>query len=144
MKGDQAILRLDEHELPDVAINAISEDRQGNLWLGTRKGLVRWKDGKLTTYPTANGLSDNHITSLLEDRQKNLWVGTENGGLNRLSGERWSSFGVTEKLSSNSVLKIYEDREGSLWVGTRDCLNRFKDVNITPWTTQEGLAHIDA
>ena len=132
---------MDEHELPDVAINAIAEDRQGNLWLGTRKGLVRWKDGKLTTYPTANGLSDNHITSLLEDRQKNLWIGTENGGLNRLSGERWSSFGVTEKLSSNSVLKIYEDREGSLWVGTRDCLNRFKDVNITPWTTQEGLAH---
>ena len=34
--------------MPSDPVSQIVEDRQGNLWLGTRHGLVRFSDGRFT------------------------------------------------------------------------------------------------
>jgi PAS domain S-box-containing protein len=61
--------------------------------------------------------------------------------LSRLSGGHWASINATDGLSHNQVNSIAEDREGNLWVGTMQGLNRFRDVNITAYTTREGLSN---
>jgi ligand-binding sensor domain-containing protein len=76
---------------------------------------------------------------MYEDRDANLWVGTSRGGIDRLTGNKWTSFTSTNGLSDNNVLSFEEDHEGSLWVCTSDGLNQFKDVSITTYTIQEGL-----
>ncbi len=61
---------------------AVLEDRDGNVWMGTRRGLVRFQAGRgFTTFTRADGLPDDDITALFEDREGSLWVGTRGGGL---------------------------------------------------------------
>ena len=114
-------------------------DREENIWIGTYGGLVRWHNGTMITFTAGDGLSDGHVTALCEDRDKNIWVGTNGGGIVRYANGRWRAFTAADGLSNNHVLSIIEDYEGSVWVCTLDGLNRFMDVNVTPYTTKEGL-----
>jgi ligand-binding sensor domain-containing protein len=46
-----------------VGINAISSDREGNLWIGYYSdGLARFRQGLFVTYTTRNGLGDDQVT----------------------------------------------------------------------------------
>jgi len=120
-------------------VTALCADKAGDIWIGGYQGLVRWSDGLMKAFTTADGLSNEQVTVIFEDRDGNIWVGTRKGGLNRYSAGKWTSFTETDGLSNNYVMSIVEDREGSLWVATVDGLNRFKDVNVTPYSTKEGL-----
>ena len=61
--------------------NQVIEDRDGNVWIGTRSGLTRFRDGQWVSYTTRDGLPDNDATTLFEDREGSLWVGTRSGGI---------------------------------------------------------------
>jgi signal transduction histidine kinase len=62
------------------AFTALHEDQEGNLWISTRgDGLIRFKDGKATTYTTKEGLFDNVVTAILEDGKGNFWMGSFRG-----------------------------------------------------------------
>jgi len=83
-----------------VSINAILEDRNGDLWIGwgnfdTGKkdgtgGLARLDKttGKFIQYKhdpyNPNSLSDNNVFSIYEDSKNNLWVSTKGNGLQTL------------------------------------------------------------
>ena len=61
-------------------INAITEDRSGNLWIGTVvNGLILY-DGILMR-TQFEGPPDNTIYSMITDSSDNIWVGTADGGL---------------------------------------------------------------
>ncbi|HLP18326.1 MAG TPA: two-component regulator propeller domain-containing protein [Bacteroidota bacterium] len=121
-------------------ITAIYADRNGGMWLGTFSGAAYWKNGIVKRYAVADGLSDFSITSLAEDRNGNIWVGTSTGGINRFANGRWTSLKSANDISTNTVLSVMEDREGSLWVSTENGLNQYRDVNVTTFTTHQGLA----
>ena len=58
----------------------IHEDRDGGLWFGTRgSGLFRWRDGKLTSYTSAQGLASNSIYQILEDPRGTFWMNGPDG-----------------------------------------------------------------
>jgi PAS domain S-box-containing protein len=120
-------------------ITALLAGRDGSMWVGTHDMLARWKNGAVTIYGRAEGMSDAHVTALCEDRDGSLWIGTNNGGLNRLTAEGWAVMTTAQGLSNDQVLSLAEDHEGSLWVCTREGLNHFKDVNVLPYTVREGL-----
>jgi signal transduction histidine kinase/ligand-binding sensor domain-containing protein len=66
--------------LQSEKIWAIHQDPTGAMWFGTRGGgLFRWKDGKLTSYTTANGLASNSIYQILEDERGKFWLSGPNG-----------------------------------------------------------------
>ena len=69
--------------LSQTTIRSILMDRQGTLWLGTKKGVNAFKQHKLTTFSaTPNdslSLPDNQINTLAEDSVGNVWVGTVKG-----------------------------------------------------------------
>lgn len=135
------IVRLTINDgLPNNFTTFLYTDRNANVWIGTSYGLVRWKNGTITTFTTNNGLSNNHITAVFEDRDGNIWCGTQRG-LDRFTGDTWTVYTSSDGLTHDNVLSLTEDHEGSLWVCTSDGLNHFKDVNITPFTTYEGLAN---
>jgi|WetSurMetagenome_2_1015567.scaffolds.fasta_scaffold15065_2 ligand-binding sensor domain-containing protein len=125
-------------DLANREITCIYTDHQGNVWIGTGNGLVRWKNDKLKIFTDSDGLSNSHINTIYQDRDGNIWVGTQRG-LNRLCGTTWTSFIDSDGLSDNNVLAFLEDREGSLWVCTSNGLNQFININITTYTIKEGL-----
>ena len=68
-----------------AAVEAIHEDRDGYVWIGTRRdGLFLYKDGRLTQYTTRTGLHDNLVGTLLEDGSGYFWM-TCNKGIFRVS-----------------------------------------------------------
>jgi signal transduction histidine kinase/ligand-binding sensor domain-containing protein len=73
------------HDVPTTALAeekvwSIHQDASGGLWIGTRSdGLYRWKDNRLTTFTTAQGLASNSIYQIVEDRQGGMWLSGPNG-----------------------------------------------------------------
>jgi len=153
------------NSLSHNAVNAICEDRQGVLWIGTDGGGLNRitppgeKGGALTFRhyfyepKNPNSLSDNIVTSICEDHMGTLWIGTYTGGLNRMVPvENKKSFhpffthykrepGNPHSLSNDFVMSTYEDRSGVLWVGTiGGGLNRYirKTDTFTHYETNPG------
>jgi ligand-binding sensor domain-containing protein/AraC-like DNA-binding protein len=119
------------HGLWGKKINAIVEDRSGNLLFGSReKGVFIYENGKFSQYPLP-GLDDVFIITMHEDRDGELWIGT-NKGLFRVTGENSSRaqnpwrYTAGEGLSNDWITAIMEDNERNLWVGTAQGLDRIK------------------
>ena len=123
--------------LSQNSVQAIVQDNDGYLWIGTWDGLNRY-DGynfyilKPDYFNPNSGLSSSSIRALYIDKQGFLWVGTESG-LNRYNTKtrKFLQFRHNDKnqnsISSDYINAITEDRYGNIWVGTNDGLNR---INI--------------
>jgi signal transduction histidine kinase/CheY-like chemotaxis protein len=112
---------------PSNMPQAIAQDGDGFLWIGTRQGLARYDGISFRHWqhdPRDPGsLADNDITSLLVDRRGRLWCATEGGGVAlMLDDGRFRSFrhmdGDAASLGSDDVLALAADSDGSIWVGT--------------------------
>lgn len=120
--------------LPANHITTICEDKQGNLYIGTRTaGLSRFDrtrdeffNYKHSVSPSS--LSNNTVNCVYRDKRSNLWVGTADG-LNLFDPKsgKFKRFISTATdvttLSDNKVLAIFEDNDGRLWIGTANGLN---------------------
>jgi signal transduction histidine kinase/ligand-binding sensor domain-containing protein/CheY-like chemotaxis protein len=121
------------------AIYAITEDRRGNLWIGTWSGglnqynrstedFTRYKN-VVNDQETIN--SDN-VFSICADNKDNLWIGTIRGGLCRFNYESRKFINYNNKISDSgsvsnlSVNNIYQTDDGKLWVL---CYNSLKLYN---------------
>lgn len=130
--------------LPSNIITSLAYDTsQHVLWLGTRKGLVKfdWRTNKLTTYTTSNGLPSNSINVVIVDSKGIVWAGTDLG-LWKLEAGIATSFTRNTKvapLPDNYVRAIYEDRTGALWVGTNTGISRWETTRWVTYSTKEGL-----
>lgn len=69
-------------------VNAIYEDADGILWVGTVEGGLNRKEtdcNHFSHYTRENGtLTHNSVSAITADGEGRLWVGTWGGGLNRL------------------------------------------------------------
>lgn len=121
------------------AVKVICEDREKNLWVGTRSALYFLKDEQFTRYTTKEGLSGNMVKAILEDHNGNIWIGTDSG-LSQWNSGQFTSYTTDQGLSANSISSIYEDADNVLWVGTEGGgLNRLHGDKISSYTTKQGL-----
>ncbi len=94
------------------------EDSEGSLWVGVSgTGLLRLRDGKFTTYSSAEGLTGDFVKSVWEDHDGVIWIST-NSGLNRFKDNRFSAYTEEDGLSGHRISAIWGDRRGNLWTGT--------------------------
>jgi ligand-binding sensor domain-containing protein/serine phosphatase RsbU (regulator of sigma subunit) len=104
------------------SIRALYVDKNGILWIGTTSsGLVRYKDGRFTTYPITKYGDHYEIRAINEDRWGNLWIGSLGGGLTCLKGKEFTTYTTTtpgQGLPDNEVRFIYKDGNEDLWVTT--------------------------
>jgi ligand-binding sensor domain-containing protein len=70
--------------LPQNSIQAILQTRDGYIWLGTERGLVRFDGVQFTVFDKGNspGLLNSNAQALYQDREGALWVGRW-GGVHR-------------------------------------------------------------
>ena len=121
-------------------LNVIYEDRQGTIWLGTRGGLLRHRDGKYELFSSRHGLCNDNVMSIYEDREGSLWIGTRDG-LHRLKDGPVTSFTTLEGLSHDLVWTVLEGNDGSLWVATGGGgINRLRNGEVTRYDRSDGLS----
>lgn len=110
--------------LPSNRINAVAEDAQGYLWIGTRDGLARYDGVGFRVWRVEDGLRDNFVWSLHVDAMDRLWVGTRSGGLAMLDPQRGSFRHFDRQshpeLASNNIWMIASTADGAVWIGTGD------------------------
>ena len=101
-------------KLPHDDINTLFSDNQGNLWIGTTSGFVRYKD-KVKVFDSASGLPHHHVTAILPPSEVLgvAWVGTK-GGLVRYGADGQSVF-KSGTLTNNNVSSLLSDK-GGLWI----------------------------
>jgi ligand-binding sensor domain-containing protein len=73
--------------LVNDAVQAIAEDSNGKLWLGTQGGISTFDGTTWTSYTTADGLASNNILSVAVDKKGVVWFGTDNGVISFNNGQ---------------------------------------------------------
>lgn len=124
-----------EDGLSQNSVLAITQDRRGFMWFGTRAGLNRYDARRFVSYranPSQRGsLSGNYILSLLCDSRNNLWVGTRNG-LNRyLPGEdTFEQIGFAQEQRKETYVNcLFEDSKKRIWVAAHGSVYLIHNVS---------------
>lgn len=69
--------------LPHQQVEALAEDIDGNIWIGTRNGLCRYNGYDIRTYyndrTDTTSIQHNFIHQLLTDHKGRLWIRTHKG-----------------------------------------------------------------
>ena len=120
-------------------VYCITQDDNGNLWLGTAGGVTRYDGNSFTHYTNSEGLANNVVISILHDKHNNIWIGTKGGGLTRFDGRFFTNFTEKEGLPSNYIQSILEDKTGNLWFGTKRGAVEYNGKSFTLFTDKEGL-----
>lgn len=101
------------HGLSNSSINAILQDKDQLLWIGTWDGLNRFDGAKFTTYnhnisSPETSVGSNVIQSLNEDDVGNIWISTI-GGISRYEKKTGKFYRYFYKSTSSKVSeKEYE------------------------------------
>lgn len=99
-------------------VRALREDQEGNIWVGTGKGLDALRQRKVTVLNPSDRWQGCSVLSLAFDQKGAAWMGTEGAGLYRYADGQWQTFGPEQGVSNMFVWSVCETRDGRLLVGT--------------------------
>ena len=132
------IIKKDSESLPSLlSVNALYEDRSGNIWIGTwLDGLFRYDSKKqfIDHYTpdseNSYSLNSSKVTSVYEDSKGFIWIGTHSGGLNKFDKSSGKFFHYTTRngLPNDVVFGMLEDEEGFIWISTMKGLAKFNPL----------------
>jgi len=107
-------------DLPSGYVQAVTHDRRGRLWVGTRDGLALRDEGRWELRPGPAGPPGSRVTALAIPEagpEAGLWVGTFERGVGARVGGTWATYGVDEGLPSAEINALVF-HNGVLWVAT--------------------------
>jgi len=118
------------NDFPGNQIQAICNDKDGNLWVGTDMGLYLFKaDGTIVkSYHKADGLADNLITAIVDDNRGNLWISTQNG-ISQFNPktQTFKNYSKDDGLQGNQFFQqsFLKTRNGEIYFGGQNGFNSF-------------------
>lgn len=134
------------NSIPDVWCRSSCEDKKGNLWFATGKGLAKYnrQSESYTQYINEEGkkpvLYTNSVRSLLADDDGDIWIGTAKG-LNRYRSATGTIDFFDEKqgVPLTFFWMMTKTENGDVWLGASRGLfhyikkeNRFDDLTKDP------------
>ncbi len=115
--------------LRDNRVQALLEDSQQRLWIGTYGGLHLWhqESGTIQHLETVSedqkSFGPDRVRALFEDDEGRIWLGAQRGLLlfepqEQVSHRYLHQPADPHSLQSDHIMAIHQDRSGVLWVGT--------------------------
>lgn len=138
-------------------IYAITQSKDGAIWLGTAaKGAYRY-DGKIFQNYRDKGLGSCAIRTIFQDKSGDIWIGNNGYGLFKIEGSKTKNITSELGLENKEFLRtsmvsdmpgtlarvwtITEDNTGNLWIGTIDSgIWRYDGKTMNNYTTENGLS----
>lgn len=116
----------------------IFEDREGNVWVSTVRGLDRFREFSVVPYSTREGLRSDETASVMARGDGSLWVSTMRG-LNILRDGKIATLDSGPALlRSQQVTSMFEDAAGRTWIGAAQSMFIFDGGKFTPVEDVEG------
>jgi len=135
--------------IPGTGVFAMATDQDGEVWIGSDKGICVFSNPGLIFEPGANfdahqilvprndgsGLADylletEQVTAIAVDGANNKWVGTERAGLFQFSPDGLKELhhftAENSPLLSNSIVDITINDNGEVFVGTTNGIISYK------------------
>jgi signal transduction histidine kinase/ligand-binding sensor domain-containing protein len=104
-------------------------DKDGNIWIGSDKGLQLLIDQPLVTvYSKASGLPSENIYSIVRDKAGTIWFGAWDSWLVKYLNDIFTS---EQKLF---VQALFVDRESRLWAGASGGVY-YRESNNAQWSS---------
>ncbi len=119
-------------------INSLLPLANGELWVGTGDGVVRWNGSELTRDGLPTAMRHLSVLSILRGRDGNFWLGTEHGLL-RFNSDGLASLDEGTSQPDSAVTALSEGRDGNLWIGAAPGLRRFRESAFVTYTAADGL-----
>lgn len=161
-RGVKLIDDFNQGNLPNNQVNAIIEDLNGEVWIGTERGIAKfvipqfildgspndiraqWLINADTTAASPFLLRDIQVTAMVVNGANQKWVGTSNEGIFLLNeqGNRILNQFTTENspLLSNDIQSMAVNSEnGELFISTSVGLISFLDVPRIAETSMDKL-----
>ena len=106
---------------------SLFEDREGNVWFASSRGLDRFRELPVATVSIKQGLSSDYVSSLVAGIDGSIWVATHDG-LTRWSNGQTTIFRKANGLPDDFVQSLFEDSRGRIWATfSGHGLSYFKD-----------------
>ena len=124
---------------PNSITRTIKQGSNGNIWLATWEGIIRYDGSSFTNITKEVSLS--RFFAVLEDRKGNFWFASVGSGVYCYDGDSFQNFTTRAGLANDRVTHIYEDKKGNIWFGTEVGAGCYDGETFRNFTTNEGLPH---
>ncbi len=118
-------------------ITGITQDKDGNIWISSKGGLIKHNGTRIVTYQNnplnSNSVGTNNLESVFADQDGRIWVGTLGNGLDLLNPKtgifRHFQHDPDDptSISNDTITSVLRDSRGNLLVGTHQGLNRYDE-----------------
>lgn len=114
----------------------IMQDRNGNFWLASWEGIIRY-DGK-----TFTNITTNFTGYVYEDNKGNIWISAFDGSKRDMALSRYYKKYLPYEQSNLTLIKkqegqvfgIIEDKNDNIWFGTEGGVCRYDGKAFTTFT----------
>jgi signal transduction histidine kinase/ligand-binding sensor domain-containing protein len=96
---------------------ALYRDRDDQIWVGMRGGLLRLSENTFQSTGPLDGLNKDGVRTAAVAADGSIWIATTQA-LSRVAGNSRQSFAVAQTRA------LHADRSGAMWVATDDVIGR--------------------
>jgi ligand-binding sensor domain-containing protein len=129
-----------EQGLPQSTVQAITETRDGYLWVGTLDGLARFDGVRFTVFDARHvaELGSGSVLGLMQDSEGNLWIGRSGAAVIYKDRRFRIAFGE-EVIGGGSVWSFCQAPDGAVWAATNSGLVRWSKGGTRVFRKTDGL-----
>lgn len=115
--GVWQIFSTSNSSLPVNSCRSVSQGANGDVWVCTTAGLVKFNSQlNMTVYTSSNGLANNNVYDVVKDYSNNIWVSTVDG-LSKFNGTTWITYDSNDyNIPNNVVYRLAVDGDSNLWI----------------------------
>jgi signal transduction histidine kinase/ligand-binding sensor domain-containing protein len=123
--------------LSSNSVQGFYEDREGNLWVATARGLDRFHETRVTSFSIREGLTSEDVDSVFAAQDGTIWIGNLQA-LDVLRNGKLSSITKSHGLPGRLITSLLEDHLGRLWIGVDNSLTIYYQGQFHPVNKPDG------